>query len=105
MFLRFLCKQNGVIFENDIIQVGVKMESRQNLARVGMFYGNKTAQPLLNFTPNVQLTGELSSCLVAQAKPVDPTVEAGAQVQQLVNVECINDFYQRPAMQLQFRYR
>ena len=29
------------------LQVGVKMEARQNLARLGMFYGNKTSVPLV----------------------------------------------------------
>ena len=101
--LRFLFKQNGVIFENEVLQVGVKMEARKNLARLGMFYGNKTAQPLLRFTPHVRCLGDLSSHLLIQAKPVDPTVEPGAQVQQLINVECAADFYERPTMQIQFR--
>jgi hypothetical protein len=30
--------------------------------------------------------------LVVQVKPVDTTVEAGAQIQQLVNVECVDEF-------------
>lgn len=39
---RFLFKNNGVLFENDLIQIGVKSEFRQNLGRLGLFYGNKT---------------------------------------------------------------
>ena len=27
-----------------------------------------------------------------QVKPVEPSIEAGAQVQQLINSECIEDF-------------
>jgi hypothetical protein len=40
---RFVCKNNGVLFENDLIQIGVKSEFRQNLGRLGLFYGNKTS--------------------------------------------------------------
>lgn len=43
---RFVCKNNGVLFENDLIQIGVKCEFRQNLGRLGLFYGNKTSFPL-----------------------------------------------------------
>lgn len=46
-FFRFVCKNNGVLFENDVIQIGVKSEFRQNLGRLGLFYGNKTTQPLV----------------------------------------------------------
>lgn len=39
-----------------------------------------------------------------QTKPVDPTVEGGAQVQQVVNIECILDFMEAPVLNIQFRY-
>lgn len=39
---RFIFKNNGVLFENDLLQIGVKSEYRQNLGRLGLFYGNKT---------------------------------------------------------------
>jgi AP-2 complex subunit alpha len=41
-----ICKNNGVLFENELIQIGVKAEYRQNLGRVGIFYGNKSITPL-----------------------------------------------------------
>lgn len=43
---RFVCKNNGVLFENDLIQIGVKCEFRTNLGRLALFYGNKTSVPL-----------------------------------------------------------
>lgn len=30
ILFRFICKNNGILFENDIIQVGVKSEYRQS---------------------------------------------------------------------------
>jgi AP-2 complex subunit alpha len=99
---RFVCKNNGVLYENTQVQVGVKMEVRQNLARLGMFYGNKTSTPFTGFTPNISCAGPLATQLIVQAKPVDAAVEAGAQVQQLINVECVSDFTAAPMLQLQY---
>jgi AP-2 complex subunit alpha len=54
---RLVCKNNGVLYENDVIQVGVRAEFRQNLGRVGLFYGNKTTFPLqVNTTSALSIT-------------------------------------------------
>lgn len=47
---RFICKNNGVLFENDLLQIGVKSEFRANLGRLGLFYGNKTSNQFSNFS-------------------------------------------------------
>jgi hypothetical protein len=47
---------------------------------------------LQNFLPNISCPDDLSSKLNIQVKPVEPVLEAGAQIQQLVNAECIEDF-------------
>jgi len=68
------------------------------------FYGNKTNVPFLNFQPGVTCSPTLSLALLLQAKQVDSTVEAGAQFQQMVNVECVNDFTEQPDMNISFYY-
>uniref|UniRef100_A0A8D0FUQ2 AP-2 complex subunit alpha n=1 Tax=Strix occidentalis caurina TaxID=311401 RepID=A0A8D0FUQ2_STROC len=65
--------------------------------RMFIFYGNKTSTQFLNFTPTFL-------CLNLQTKPVDPTVDGGAQVQQVVNIECVSDFMEAPILNIQFRY-
>lgn len=89
---RFVCKNNGVLFESDLIQIGVKSEFRQNLGRIGLFYGNKTQYALHSFQPQLSWTDENQIKLAVQVKPVDPILEAGAQIQQMINAECIDDF-------------
>lgn len=109
---RFACKNNGVLFENDLLQIGVKSEFRQNLGRIALYFGNKTsfALQVLNFvyfpslffkprdfilkgfSSSVGTPGDLAAKLILQVKPVDVTVDAGAQIQQLVNVECVDEF-------------
>ncbi|KAM7110128.1 AP-2 complex subunit alpha-2 isoform 6-T6 [Ciconia maguari] len=112
-FARFVCKNNGVLFENQLLQIGLKSEFRQNLGRMFIFYGNKTSTQFLNFTPTVICSDDLHPlicflnhflCLNLQTKPVDPTVDGGAQVQQVVNIECVSDFMESPILNIQFRY-
>ncbi|CAB1341390.1 unnamed protein product [Coregonus sp. 'balchen'] len=63
---KFVCKNNGVLFENQLLQIGIKSEYRQNL--------------------------------------VEPLVEGGAQVQQVINIECLTDFIDAPLLNIKFRY-
>ncbi|KAM4703801.1 AP-2 complex subunit alpha-1 isoform 3-T3 [Rhinophrynus dorsalis] len=101
---KFVCKNNGVLFENQLLQIGVKSEFRQNLGRMYLFYGNKTSVQFQSFTPTVSYPEDLQSHLNIQTKPVDPVVEGGAQVQQVLNIECLSDFDEAPLINIKFRY-
>nr|XP_040045951.1 AP-2 complex subunit alpha-2 isoform X3 [Gasterosteus aculeatus aculeatus] len=103
-FLRFVCKNNGVLFENQLLQIGIKSEYRQNLGRMYLFYGNKTSVQFASFTTTVSCPGELQSQLNVQTKPVEPVVEGGAQIQQVLNIECLTDFSEAPLLNIKFRY-
>nr|XP_057905195.1 AP-2 complex subunit alpha-2 isoform X3 [Doryrhamphus excisus] len=103
-FLRFVCKNNGVLFENQLLQIGIKSEYRQNLGRMYLFYGNKTSVQFASFTTTVNCPGELQSQLNVQTKPVEPLVEGGAQIQQVLNIECLTDFSDAPLLNIKFRY-
>lgn len=81
-----------MLFENDLIQIGVKSEFRQNLGRVGLFYGNKTQFALHSFQTQLSWSEENQAKLAVQVKAVDPVLEAGAQIQQMINAECIDDY-------------
>ncbi|KAL2101134.1 hypothetical protein ACEWY4_002895 [Coilia grayii] len=101
---KFVCKNNGVLFENQLLQIGIKSEYRQNLGRMYLFYGNKTSVQFVSFTTTVTCSVELQSQLNVQVKTVEPLVEGGAQVQQVVNIECLTDFIDAPLLNIKFRY-
>ncbi|KTG31778.1 hypothetical protein cypCar_00017363 [Cyprinus carpio] len=42
--------------------------------------------------------------LNVQSKPVEPLIEGGAQVQQVINIECLTDFSDAPLLNIKFRY-
>lgn len=57
----------------------------------------------MNFTPKVKFPGGLGEQLVMQVKPVAATLESGAQVQQLLTIECKNIFTDQPRLMVNFR--
>ncbi|KAM9225960.1 AP-2 complex subunit alpha-1 [Dugong dugon] len=101
---KFVCKNNGVLFENQLLQIGVKSEFRQNLGRMYLFYGNKTSVQFQNFSPSVVHPGDLQTQLAVQTKRVAAQVDGGAQVQQVLNIECLGDFLTPPLLSVRFRY-
>uniref|UniRef100_A0A8D2ITJ1 AP-2 complex subunit alpha n=1 Tax=Varanus komodoensis TaxID=61221 RepID=A0A8D2ITJ1_VARKO len=68
---KFVCKNNGVLFENQLLQIGVKSEFRQNLGRMYLFYGNKTSVQFQSFTPTVSYPGDLQSHILLHMCIVD----------------------------------
>uniref|UniRef100_A0A8C8EJM9 AP-2 complex subunit alpha n=1 Tax=Oncorhynchus tshawytscha TaxID=74940 RepID=A0A8C8EJM9_ONCTS len=83
---RFVCKNNGVLYENQLLQIGLKSEFRQNLGRMYVFFGNKTSTQFMNFGWSFTasycaffLTVPLQ--LNVHAKPADPTVDGVLNIQ------------------------
>ncbi|KAJ8253589.1 hypothetical protein COCON_G00202010 [Conger conger] len=66
---KFVCKNNGVLFENQLLQIGIKSEYRQNLGRMYLFYGNKTSAQFASFCTVVSCPGELQSHILLRAVP------------------------------------
>ncbi|XP_076879213.1 AP-2 complex subunit alpha-2 isoform X2 [Brachyhypopomus gauderio] len=103
-FSRFVCKNNGVLYENQLLQIGLKSEFRQNLGRMYVFYGNKTTTQFMNFSASVVCQDSLNTQLNIHTKPPEPVVDGGAQLQQVFNIECLSDFVEAPVLSVHFRY-
>ncbi|OQR79959.1 AP-2 complex subunit alpha-like [Tropilaelaps mercedesae] len=88
---KMMFKSNGVLFENDLIQIGVKADYRNHVGRVSLFYGNKSASmPFQCFTATVIPPSEPK--LLIQSNPVDSTIGPKDQVQQQLQVEIVEPF-------------
>lgn len=57
---KLVCKHNGIVFENDLLQIGIKCEYKANMGRISVFYGNKTNFQFTCFLPNITCPGDLS---------------------------------------------
>ncbi|KAF1392426.1 hypothetical protein PFLUV_G00027750 [Perca fluviatilis] len=66
-FSRFVCKNNGVIYEDQLLQIGLKAEYRQNLGRIYVFYGNKTSTQFLSFSSSVTSSDTLKTHILSTA--------------------------------------
>ncbi|KAL7866867.1 hypothetical protein AOLI_G00146810 [Acnodon oligacanthus] len=105
-FSRFVCKNNGVLYENQLLQIGLKSEFRQNLGRMYVFYGNKTSTQFLNFSASVVCHEPLNAHILLQEyrDATNKSVDGGAQLQQILNIECLSDFVEAPVLNINFRY-
>ncbi|CAL8359745.1 unnamed protein product [Gadus morhua 'NCC'] len=68
-FSRFICKNNGVLFENQLLQIGLKSEYRQNLGRIYVFFGNKTSNQFLDFSSTVNCPDLLKTNILQPPRP------------------------------------
>mmetsp|Transcript_40767 Transcript_40767/g.67711 ORF Transcript_40767/g.67711 Transcript_40767/m.67711 type:complete len:987 (-) Transcript_40767:172-3132(-) len=94
-----LCLRNdGVLFEDATIQIGVKMEFQGHQGRLALFFGNKTAAPISS------LATQLSPCpgVTIQASPLADTLQPRSQQQQLFNIECVAPFGDGPQLAVRF---
>ena len=71
--------------------------------RLGVFYGNKSSTSLQSFSTNIVLTQEDEAAVTVHLKPVSLVLEAGAQKQQVVDVECKSVFTQAPRISISFK--
>ncbi|UJR25875.1 hypothetical protein I4U23_007225 [Adineta vaga] len=101
---KFLFKNSDIIFENELIQVGIKGESTKNTMRIELYYGNKTSSHLTHFASDISTTGELQSELQINMEPLKSTIDPKAQIKQMGTIKCIKDFYDFPMMNISFLY-
>ncbi|KAG5463074.1 MAG: Coatomer/clathrin adaptor appendage, Ig-like subdomain-containing protein, partial [Olpidium bornovanus] len=80
---------DGVLFEDDVLQIGLKSEYQNNVGRLAMYFGNKTQSQLQNFSVATQVPPEVA---VSTAMALASTIAPVTQVQQLFNIECRRQF-------------
>lgn len=99
---KLVCKNNGVIFENETLQVGVKCEYKKNLGRINLFYGNKSDNHLSYFSVELTVPQKSQAGLSVEVKPIESTIKAKTQVLQVMNVECLEYFNEFPEIHVSF---
>ena len=99
---RFLFRTSGIIFENEVIQIGVKSQFSppQAVGQVELYYGNKSTAPLINFS--AQLKHTEADNLLVQAQEIAPVVQISAQVKQVFNTKCMAPFSTTPHARVTF---
>ena len=70
--------------------------------RIGIYFGNKSTSNFIGFSSSISLPGDLADGLNVQSNPVSDTIESGAQVQQVLNIECKNVFFEALVFEVKF---
>lgn len=96
---KLVCKHNGIIYESELLQIGVRCEYKKNLGRINIYYGNKSDRHLSYFSVDVRKS---QPGLSIELKPIESTIKAKTQVQQVINVECLEYFEDLPELHLSF---
>lgn len=88
-----------MLYENPVLQIGVKSEFHANLGRVTLFYGNRGEAPMTNVSTRSYVPDKPDAVKI-DAQRVDSVIPQGVQLQQVIQVECIAPFGQAPVLEV-----
>lgn len=97
-----LCMSNdGVLYEDNAIQMGIKSEYHGHLGRIALYVGNKMGVPLTSFTAT--LTGHNTEELALTfAKIPSNTITPKTQAQHVIHVESKKPFNTPPILMVSY---
>ncbi|CAE7456153.1 ap2a1-1 [Symbiodinium natans] len=99
-FRRLCLLNDAVLYEDDLLQVGIKAEYSGLEGQIAVFFGNKGHAALHTFTAQYFVREEQALRLVAS--PMSQQLEADEQVVQRVTVSLREPFAEPPWLRLQF---
>ncbi|EFA74743.1 adaptor-related protein complex 2 [Heterostelium album PN500] len=95
-----LCLVNdGVLYEDSIIQIGLKSEYNGAQGRIVLYYGNNSSFPLTSFNTTFE---SASSTLQLQPQSTAPNIQPKAQIQQPITFSCTGEFSESPTAAINF---
>mmetsp|Transcript_2271 Transcript_2271/g.3007 ORF Transcript_2271/g.3007 Transcript_2271/m.3007 type:complete len:986 (+) Transcript_2271:82-3039(+) len=100
-FKRICVSNEGVLYQDEYIQVGFKSEYSKGLGRMMLYFGNVSAtQSLTNFN---SIVSNHVNHISLNIQPVTSTVEPRTQAQQLITMACLSaDFSTFPQLTISF---
>lgn len=99
--LQRLCLLNdAVLYEDEVLQIGIKAEYSGRSGQISVYFGNKSAGTLQNFT--VQYLVPEETALRLGAPPLNQQVGAGKQVLQRITVALLDPFLEMPWIRVFF---
>jgi AP-2 complex subunit alpha len=98
-FEKLLTTKNGILYEDSILQIGVKAEYQSQLGRIALFFGNKASQSLQQFQVSIEGAEGVTVTAVDKMHNVIPS---GTQLHQMYNVELVNLPLKSPKILISF---
>ncbi|KAG5647992.1 hypothetical protein DXG03_007026 [Asterophora parasitica] len=91
----------GVLYEDDQVQIGVKSRYQSHLGQLAVYIGNKVSAPLTSFTTRIHVS-DPDALSVTFAKMPPSTIGPRTQTQQLLHVECKQMFTTPPILSVSY---
>ena len=85
-FFKLLSTPNGILYEDQNIQIGIKSEYHGSFGKLGLYVGNKSKSPIANFRTKYVINPPYAIEL-SNANEVIPTIAGEAQQVLLLNIE------------------
>ena len=96
---RLLClRADGVLYEGDHLQVGIKSQFSKAAGRYMVYYGNRSPEVIQALSASIAS----SSALAVQLNPLKDTLGGGEQAQQLINFVCLQEYALPPELKLEY---
>ncbi|KAI0308202.1 Adaptor protein complex AP-2 alpha subunit [Multifurca ochricompacta] len=100
-FEKLTYSNEGVLYEDVQIQVGIKSRYQGHIGQLAVYMGNKVSAPLTSFTTKVDVD-DPEALSITFAKMPATTVAPRSQSQQILHVECKKVFTTPPIMTISF---
>lgn len=100
-FHRICFSNEGVLYEDAQLQIGLKSEFHGNLGRIALYIGNKISVGFSSVTLQVR-SQEPDALSVTMPKMPPSSLGAMTQVQQIIQLECRDMFTHPPVLKLSY---
>eukprot|EP00127_Corallochytrium_limacisporum_P005621 Clim_evm20s209 gene=Clim_evmTU20s209 len=93
---KFWTVDRGVVFEDDVLQIGAQCQFKDNLGRYTFFYGNKTSQPISALDVKMYTLGVKGQVRLQLKPPENSELAPQGQTSQVLNAEALEPFEDHP---------
>ncbi|KAF9433906.1 hypothetical protein BGZ76_008832, partial [Entomortierella beljakovae] len=91
---------DGVLYEDSILQIGIKSEYHGHLGRIAMYFGNKTHTQLNSFAVTLESPEGL---VVASSHTLATSIGPSTRIQQLYSIECQQIVTEVPLIRISYQ--
>ncbi|KAK4689163.1 AP-2 complex subunit alpha, partial [Tremellales sp. Uapishka_1] len=91
----------GVLYEDDQIQIGIKAEYHGALGRLALFFGNKISTPFTNLTAIIDNPSPSALSVEFHEAP-STRIDGLAQIQEMILIDCKDVFDKPPILRLSY---
>ncbi|CAI2175521.1 5498_t:CDS:10, partial [Funneliformis geosporum] len=98
-FGKLLYNMEGVMFEDNQLQVGMKSEYHGHLGRLALYFKNKTHATITSFTTVLE---HVKNLVITTPQQPATLIQPSGQIQQLFHLECQDLFKETPNVRISF---